>query len=110
MPIQLQAFWKPAIDSRQHGRITRPENYRGSQREILTYCSRVVRITRRELERHYGWRLKRLDFFFLNTAAVNACMFQLRRRHGVGMYIGLPFTVKSNLDRAMADQEFLPIT
>jgi hypothetical protein len=101
-------FWEPAIDRGQYGRITAPERYSGQKRQLLEYCRRVIRITKKELERHYGWTLNRLDFFFLDGKQPNAAMFQHRKRHAVGVCVGLPFTVKSNLDRALENPEFLP--
>jgi hypothetical protein len=106
--MRSASFWQPAIDRRRYGCVTTPARYRGDEREVLEYCRRVVDITKRELERHYDWRLDRLDFCFLDGTQPNAAMFQHRDRHAVAMCVGLPFTIKRNLDRALANPEFLP--
>jgi len=107
MRHQLVAFWRPAIDVKRYGRITTPDRYEEDERAILEYCGRVIRITKRQLERHYRWTLNRLDFFFLDKAQANAAMFQRHDRHAVGVCVGLPFMIKKNLDLAMRNAEFL---
>lgn len=105
--MSIARVWTSRIDVRRYGRITTPERYRGEAREVLTYCRRIVRVTKKELERRYGWRLQRLDFFFLDRREANAVTLQHRRRHAIGMCVGLPFTIRTNLEHALANPEFL---
>ncbi|HKA61983.1 MAG TPA: hypothetical protein VKH83_06125 [Methylomirabilota bacterium] len=66
-----------------------------------------MRVTKKELKRRYGRRLQRLDFFFLDRRQANAVTLQHRRRHAIGMCVGLPFTIRTNLEHALANPEFL---
>src|SRR4030095_3014016 len=106
-PVSIARVWTSRIDVRRYGRITTPARHRGEAREVLTYCRRIVRVTKKELERRYGWRLQRLDFFFLDRRGANAGTLQHRRRHAIGMCVGLPFTIRTNLEHALANPEFL---
>ena len=63
--------------------------------------------TKDELERHYGWDLSRVDFFFLDKREPNAVMLRHGDRHAVGICVGLPFRYIKDLRRALKDPDFL---
>ena len=107
MSVSLSQFWQPHIDVRRFGRVTMARRYAGAESEILRYCHRIARLTRRGLERRYQWDLHRLDFIFLDRRSVNAVALRGGRRHAVGVCVGLPFAAKRYIDRAMANPEFL---
>jgi hypothetical protein len=100
-------FWRSRIDAKQHGRITVPGRFAGRRRAILVYCQRIARLTKKELEAHYGWKLNRLDFFFLSKLEPTAVLLQHGERHGIGMCVGLPFAIVRHLEGAMTNPEFL---
>jgi hypothetical protein len=101
-------FWNAYTDREGYGRVTTPDRYKGKRREVLECCQSVVRLTKRELESHFGWRLNRLDFFFLDKREANSVVLQQGDRHGIGMCVGLPFSIERHLAGAMANPEFLP--
>jgi len=105
--MSVRTVWGPSIDAKQYGRITTPSAYTGERCRILSYCQRIVRDTKRELENHFRWRLNRLDFFFLTSSVPNAVVLRSADRHGIGMCVGLPFAIVRHLRRAMSNPEFL---
>jgi hypothetical protein len=99
--------WQSRIDSKRYGRITRAASFSGWRRDMLLYCQGIVRTTKRELEKHYGWHLNRVDFFFLNKREPNSILIRHENRHAIGMCVGLPFAVVRHLKTAAANPEFL---
>jgi len=105
--MSVSRFWRAPLEREAYGQIIRPQRFQAHERNVLTYSERIVRTTKRELERFYDWRLDRLDFFFLDDRQPNAVTLDHRNRHGIGMCVGLPFTILGNLEAALANTEFL---
>ena len=105
--MSVSRFWRARLEREAYGQIIRPQRFQAHERDVLTYGERIVRTTKRELERFYDWRLDRLDFFFLDDRQPNAVTLDHGNRHGIGMCVGLPFTMLGNLEAALANTDFL---
>src|SRR6185437_14134877 len=105
--MNVRAAWLKHIDSDRYGSITSAARYQGARHELLLYHQGIVRATKKALEAHYGWRLSRLDFYFLNKHEPNAVLVQSVDRHAIGICVGLPFAMVRYLRKAAKDREFL---